>query len=103
MMRCQIQYDPSKKLFSPARSRFNGCPDVINDADRLSQFVSTVQAAEWIALDPTFGQPVADATHLALGRGNQVDTVGLLGALQVVAAEPVAVAPAPAGRSRPGP
>jgi transglutaminase-like putative cysteine protease len=44
---------------------------------------------EWIALDPTFGQPVADATHVALGRGTQVDTVGLLGALEVVSAEAV--------------
>jgi hypothetical protein len=44
---------------------------------------------EWIALDPTFGQPVADATHVALGRGTQVDTVGLLGAIEVVAAERV--------------
>jgi transglutaminase-like putative cysteine protease len=44
---------------------------------------------EWIALDPTFGQPVADATHVALGRGPQVDTVGLLGALEVLEAKPV--------------
>jgi hypothetical protein len=42
---------------------------------------------EWIALDPTFDQPVADATHIVLGRGSQVDTVGLLGALQVVDTE----------------
>jgi transglutaminase-like putative cysteine protease len=39
---------------------------------------------EWIALDPIFGQPVADATHLALGRGRQEDAVGLLGSLEVV-------------------
>ena len=44
---------------------------------------------EWIALDPTFGQPVADATHLALGHGSQVDTVGLMGAIQVVQVERV--------------
>lgn len=42
---------------------------------------------EWIAMDPTFGQPVADATHVALGGGTQVDTVGLLGALKVVGVE----------------
>jgi transglutaminase-like putative cysteine protease len=42
---------------------------------------------EWIAVDPTFDQPVADATHLALGRGTQVDSVALLGSLSVVAAE----------------
>ena len=44
-------------------------------------------AGEWIPLDPTFGQPVADATHLMLGSGTQVDTVGLLGALKVVGVE----------------
>lgn len=42
---------------------------------------------EWIAVDPTFGQAVADATHVTLGRGTQVDTVSLLGALAVVSAE----------------
>jgi transglutaminase-like putative cysteine protease len=44
-------------------------------------------AGEWIPIDPTFGQPVADATHLMLGSGTQVDTVGLLGALKVVGVE----------------
>jgi transglutaminase-like putative cysteine protease len=44
-------------------------------------------AGEWIPLDPTFGQPVADATHVALGAGTQVDTVGLLGTLKVLAVE----------------
>jgi transglutaminase-like putative cysteine protease len=44
-------------------------------------------AGEWIPLDPTFGQPVADATHLALGGGTRVDTVGLLGSLQVLSVE----------------
>ncbi|ABS24563.1 transglutaminase-like domain-containing protein [Anaeromyxobacter sp. Fw109-5] len=44
-------------------------------------------AGEWIAMDPTFGQPVADATHVALGVGTQVDTVGLLGALKVLGVE----------------
>jgi hypothetical protein len=44
---------------------------------------------EWIAMDPTFGQPVADPTHIALGRGTQVDTVGLLGSIEVVAVERV--------------
>jgi hypothetical protein len=41
----------------------------------------------WIALDPTFGQPVADATHIALGGGNRVDTVGLLGSLRVLSVD----------------
>jgi transglutaminase-like putative cysteine protease len=47
-------------------------------------------AGEWIAMDPIFGQPVADATHVGfgeyLGRG-QADAVGLLGALKVVSVE----------------
>ena len=43
---------------------------------------------EWIAVDPTFGQPVADATHIALGRGTRVDAVALLGSLAVARAEP---------------
>lgn len=51
-------------------------------------WVEVRSAGEWIAMDPTFGQPVADATHLALGAGTQVDTVGLLGALKVVSAQP---------------
>jgi hypothetical protein len=42
---------------------------------------------EWIAIDPTFGQAIADATHLALGADTQVDTVGLLGALTVVSVD----------------
>ncbi len=42
---------------------------------------------EWIAVDPTFDQPVADATHITLGRHRQVDSVGLLGALAVVEAK----------------
>ena len=50
---------------------------------------------EWIAMDPIFGQPVADATHIALGGGarghflTQADAVGLLGALAVEGVEVV--------------
>ncbi len=50
-------------------------------------WVEVRSAGEWIAMDPTFGEPVADATHIALGQGSQVDTVGLLGALKVVGVE----------------
>jgi transglutaminase-like putative cysteine protease len=46
---------------------------------------------DWIAVDPTFDQPVADATHIVLGKGTQVDSVGLLGALAVVEAKPKAL------------
>jgi len=38
---------------------------------------------EWIPVDPTFDQEVADATHITLGRGPREDAVGLLGSLAV--------------------
>ncbi|WP_243338502.1 transglutaminase-like domain-containing protein [Anaeromyxobacter soli] len=57
------------------------------DALYWHAWVEVRSAGEWIAMDPTFGQPVADATHLALGSGPQVDTVGLLGALKVLGVE----------------
>jgi hypothetical protein len=47
-------------------------------------WVEVKSGEEWIAVDPTFDQPVADATHVVLGRGTQVDTVGLLGVLEIV-------------------
>jgi len=53
------------------------------DALYWHAWVEIRSAGEWIPLDPTFGQAVADATHLALGSGTQVDTVGLLGTLKV--------------------
>jgi transglutaminase-like putative cysteine protease len=56
-------------------------------------WVEVKSGNEWIALDPTFGQPVADPTHVALGRGTQVDTIGLIGGLQVVSAEAKTIAP----------
>jgi transglutaminase-like putative cysteine protease len=42
----------------------------------------------WVAMDPTFGQDVADATHVALGRGSRQDAIALVGALQVTRADP---------------
>jgi hypothetical protein len=42
------------------------------DALYWHAWVEVRSAGEWIAVDPTFGQPVADATHIALGRGTQV-------------------------------
>ena len=41
----------------------------------------------WIAVDPTFGQDVADATHVALGRGTSQDAIVLVGSLAVTRAE----------------
>jgi len=46
---------------------------------------------EWIPVDPTFDQDVADATHITLGRGTKVDAVGLIGSLTVTRAEPRAL------------
>ncbi|MHB8416972.1 MAG: transglutaminase-like domain-containing protein [Myxococcales bacterium] len=37
----------------------------------------------WIAIDPTFGQEVADATHIELGEGDETDAVALMGQLRV--------------------
>ncbi len=53
------------------------------DALYWHAWVEIRSAGEWIPLDPTFGQPVADASHIALGGGDRVDTVGLLGSLAV--------------------
>jgi len=57
------------------------------DALYWHAWVEVRSAGEWIAMDPTFGQPVADATHVALGSGTQVDAIGLLGALKVTGVE----------------
>lgn len=57
------------------------------DALYWHAWAEVLSAGEWIAIDPTFGQPVADATHVALGTGTQVDTIGLLGALKVMGVE----------------
>jgi transglutaminase-like putative cysteine protease len=46
----------------------------------------------WVAVDPTWNQPIADATHIKLAGGGpaeQARVVMLLGQLQVVAAEPL--------------
>jgi hypothetical protein len=42
-----------------------------------------VYAGSWVAVDPTFGQAVADATHIQLGEGDQTDAVALMGQLKV--------------------
>ena len=39
----------------------------------------------WTQLDPTFGQPVADATHLTLGEESSAEIMPLVGELKVVA------------------
>jgi hypothetical protein len=57
------------------------------DALYWHAWVEVRSAGEWIALDPTFGEPLADAGHIALGGGDRVDTAGLLGSLQVSGVE----------------
>jgi hypothetical protein len=42
----------------------------------------------WVAVDPTFGQAVADATHLELGQGDDASTVTLLGQIRVLDVKP---------------
>lgn len=42
-----------------------------------------VWTGEWVAIDPTFGQRVADATHLELGEGDETDAVALMGQLKI--------------------
>jgi hypothetical protein len=42
---------------------------------------------DWVAVDPTFGQDVADATHIALGRGTRQDAIALVGSLRVSRAD----------------
>jgi transglutaminase-like putative cysteine protease len=42
-----------------------------------------VFVGEWIAIDPTFGQTVADPTHIAFGNEGRTDTAGLIGQLKI--------------------
>jgi len=57
------------------------------DALYWHAWAEVLSAGEWIAVDPTFGQPVADATHIKLGSELQDDALGLLGPLKVEAVE----------------
>ena len=42
---------------------------------------------EWVEMDPTFAQSVADPSHIALGNEARVDTAGLIGKLKFEAGE----------------
>jgi transglutaminase-like putative cysteine protease len=74
---------PSRQVYGLVYARYADAKDALY----WHAWAEVLSGGEWIAIDPTFGQPVADATHLALGLGTQVDTVGLLGALQVEAVD----------------
>jgi transglutaminase-like putative cysteine protease len=39
---------------------------------------------EWVQLDPTFGQKVADATHFAVGEEGNAEITPLIGQLKVL-------------------
>ena len=52
------------------------------------EWVEAYVGSTWTQLDPTFGQPVADATHLTLGEESQADIIPLLGKLKVVDVAP---------------
>ncbi len=49
-----------------------------------------VFVGEWIAVDPTFGQVVADPTHIAFGSEGRTDTAGLIGQLKIQVVKPTA-------------
>lgn len=70
------------------------------DALYWHAWVEVRSAGEWIALDPTFGQTLADASHIALGGGDRVDTAGLLGSLQVSDVEVKEISSRTAPRTR---
>ena len=75
---------PARPVYGLVYTRYGDGEDALY----WHAWVEVRSGSEWIALDPTFGQDVADATHLALGRGSQVDAVALLGSLEVLAADP---------------
>lgn len=58
-----------------------------------------VWVGQWVDVDPTFGQPEADATHIKLGEGDLVEQAKLLplvGQLKISVAPESAAPPAPA-------
>ena len=76
-----------RALGIPAR-RVDGVVYVNQDGVPALYWHEWVEAwvGTWTQLDPTFGQPVADATHLTLGEESSAEIMPLLGALKVVAA-----------------
>lgn len=84
---------PARGVFGLVYSRYE---DGVN-ALYWHAWAEVRAGGEWIPLDPTFGQPVADATHVALGGGERPDGVGLLGGLRVLSVEVLA----PKGAAKP--
>ena len=75
-----------RALGVPAR-RVDGVVYVNQDGVPALYWHEWVEAwvGTWTQLDPTFGQPVADATHLTLGEESGAEIMPLLGELKVVA------------------
>jgi hypothetical protein len=67
--------------------RVDGVVYMVND-DRVPALYwhEWVEAyvGEWVAMDPTFGQEIADATHFAVGEEGNAEITPLIGALKVV-------------------
>jgi transglutaminase-like putative cysteine protease len=74
---------PARQVYGLVYARYGDGADALY----WHAWAQVRSAGEWIDLDPIFDQPVADATHVALGAGSQVDLVGLLGSLKVTAVE----------------
>ncbi|HZH04874.1 MAG TPA: transglutaminase domain-containing protein, partial [Myxococcaceae bacterium] len=75
-----------RALGVPAR-RIDGLVYLVNE-DKIPALYwhEWVEAyvGEWTQLDPTFGQPVADATHFALGEEGNAEITSLIGQLKVL-------------------
>ena len=75
-----------RALGIPAK-RVDGLVYMVNDDDVPALYWHEwVEAyvGEWTQLDPTFGQDVADATHLALGEEANAEITPLIGQLKVL-------------------
>ncbi|WP_242396016.1 transglutaminase-like domain-containing protein [Anaeromyxobacter oryzisoli] len=74
---------PARQVYGLVYARYEDGQDALY----WHAWVEVRSAGEWIDVDPIFDQTVADATHVALGSGSQVDVVGLLGSLKVTGVE----------------
>jgi transglutaminase-like putative cysteine protease len=73
---------PAREVYGLVYTSMDG-----TDALYWHAWVEVKSAGEWIAIDPTFGQPVADATHLAFSGRDRSDAGGLIAVLKVKGVE----------------
>jgi transglutaminase-like putative cysteine protease len=73
---------PAREVYGLVYSRMGGV-----DGLYWHDWVEIRSGGEWIAIDPTYGQPVADATHIALSGSDRSEAIGLIAALKVTAVE----------------